>query len=204
MTRRRGPISATELMAMLEADPEYQRRAAEHEATVAAASAARRLAMKPIMDDLRRAGFEFDSLWDIGSGPQGLRGGYAILMTHLMRGTYPSDVLNLLGNTLESGEVREHWDEVKHLFLNASDDEVAAGAAVALSWAARQAHVDDLIEMLGREDRGESRIFLVSALSRVGREKGVAFLETLRDHPILGKEATARLARRRKPRTTGS
>lgn len=204
MTRRRGSVSATELMARLAADPEYQRRKVERKAIVEAASEARRIAMKPIMDDLHAAGFEAESLWDIGSGSRGLKGGFAILMKHLALGAYPSDVLSLLGNDLESGEVREHWDEVKRLFLDTGNEDVATGAAIALSWAARRQHAGDLIDLIGTKERGESRVMLVGALSRVGREEGVAFLETLRDDPVVGKEVRARLARRRKPRKTDS
>jgi hypothetical protein len=58
--------------------------------------------------------------------------------------------------------------------------------------------LDDLIEFLSDQKRGESRLFFVRAVVRVGGDRGYAVLESLREDQVVGQAASARLDRRRK------
>jgi hypothetical protein len=58
------------------------------------------------------------------------------------------------------------------------------------------AQLDDLIHFLSVEERGESRIYFIRPILRVGGERGRAVVEALPADPVFGKEATALLSGR--------
>ena len=121
-----------------------------------------------------------------------------VLMEHLERGGYPKVVMEGLGRALAVKPSVAFWDRLKARWLHARDSGEEDGAAVALAACATKKQLDDLIEFLSAEDRGESRLFLVWSIVRVGGERGWEVLESLRDDPVVGQAATARLRRRRK------
>ncbi|WP_187120112.1 hypothetical protein [Actinomyces polynesiensis] len=55
-----------------------------------------------------------------------------------------------------------------------------------------------MVEFLSVEERGQSRICFIGPILRVGGERGREVVESLREDPVLGKESTALLKRRRK------
>jgi hypothetical protein len=62
-----------------------------------------------------------------------------------------------------------------------------------LAACATKAQLEDLIGFLEVEERGKSRISFVRPIKRLGGRRGRAILESLRDDPTLGREATAAL-----------
>lgn len=68
---------------------------------------------------------------------------------------------------------------------------------MALAACATKKQLDGLIDFLAVEERGESRLFFLRSIVRVGGDKGVEVLESVSDDPVLGQAATARLKRRR-------
>jgi hypothetical protein len=69
------------------------------------------------------------------------------------------------------------------------------------SWLAAcstKAQLEDLIWFLPVEERGDSRIYFVGRVLRLGGERGLEIVEGLRGDAVLGREATALTDRRRK------
>ena len=117
-----------------------------------------------------------------------------IVMAHLERGGYPEHVMESLGRAFGAKDGVVWWDDLKRLYLSARGPGEEDGIAVALSECATKAQLDDLIAFLGVEERGESRVFFVRPIKRLGGERGREILESLRDHPMLGREVAAVLA----------
>lgn len=72
--------------------------------------------------------------------------------------------------------------------------------AVALPACATTVQLGDLIALLDVEERGESRIYFVRPINRLGGERDRELLESLCDDPSFGPEATAALEGRRNSR----
>lgn len=194
-SRRRGGISATELMAQLEEDEDYQRR-------IRAAEAAREVrvrelnhAEQPIVADLRAAGVQVDSVWDLVNTAVPYPGALPILMDHLERGGYPNRVMESLGRALAVKPAVAFWDQLKARYLQPRSPGEREGAAVALAASATSTEIDDLVGLLSEEDCGESRIYFVRPILALGGARGKELIETLRADPVLGKEASALLSR---------
>lgn len=192
-----GPISATELMAQLEADPEFQRKEAIRDAELRERVAVLRVAEQPIVVDLRAVGVEVESIWDLVNTAEPYPLALPVLMGHLERGGYPERVMESLGRALAVKPAVSFWDRLKARWLGARDPGEEDGAAVALAACATKAQLDDLIEFLSVEARGQSRIYFIRPILRLGGSRGRELVEGLRDDTVFGKEATALLKRRK-------
>lgn len=198
MTGERGPVSAEELAAELESNPEWVRDRDAREAE--RQERARRLseAERPIVADLRAVGVLVDSTWDLVNTSDPYLAALPVLMEHLERGGYPERVMQGLGRALAVKPSVAFWERLKARWLDARDSGEEDGTAVALAACATKKQLDDLIAFLSHEERGESRIYFVRSIVRVGGDRGYEVLESLRDDPVLGQAAIARLNRRRK------
>lgn len=191
-------MSAEDLAAELESDPNWVRDRDAREAERQERARRLREAEQPVVVDLRSAGVQVDSVWDLVNTSEPYPAALPVLMEHLERGGYPERVMESLGRALAVKPSVAFWDRLKARWLDARDSGEEDGAAVALAACATKKQLDDLIEFLSAEDRGESRLFFVRSIVRVGGDRGYEVLESLRDDPVVGQAATARLKRRRK------
>lgn len=198
MTNRRGAVSAEELADELEGDPDWVRDRDAREAE--RQERARRLseAEQPILADLRASGVLVDSPWDLVNTSDPYPAALPVLMEHLERGGYPERVMEGLGRALAVKPAVAFWERLKARWLDARGPGEEDGVAVALAACATKKQLEDLIDFLLVEERGESRLFFIRSIVRVGGDRGYEVLESLRDDPVLGQAATARLKRRRK------
>jgi hypothetical protein len=181
-------------MRELEADPEYQARVAAAEAEREERTRLLRKAERPIVEDLNAAAGEaVSSVWDLVNTSVPHPDALPILLAHLKRGGYPDRVMESLGRALAVGPAVAWWDDLKRLYLSARGPGEEDGTAVVLAACATKAQLDDLIAFLDVEERGESRIYFVRPIKRLGGERGREVLESLRDDPTLGREVTAAL-----------
>jgi hypothetical protein len=192
---RRGAITAEELMKQLNADPEYRARVAKADAERRAFQEALTRAERPVVADLRAAGLRVRSAWDLYQLPESGEIAYPILVKHL-RLDYPGRVLNGIGRAIRKEVARSHWSELLALYLQElTDCEARDGLAATLSGCAVRAHYDDLLAILENEGLGESRIYFLRPVNRIGNRiaagQGRAAIERFRDHPVLGVEADA-------------
>lgn len=197
--RRSGGISATELMAQLQNDADYQRRMLAAEAERQANAQKLRDAEQPIVVDLRASGVDVHSVWDLVNTAKPYPAALPVLMEHLESGGYPDRVMESLGRALAVKPAVTFWDRLKARYLAPRSAGEQEGAAVALAASATYAQLDDLIEFLTIEAREQSRIYFLRPILSVGGERGRQLVESLRSDPVFGKEASALLARR-KPR----
>lgn len=198
---RRGPITAAEAIRgreeRLRTDPAHRAQVDAIEAAAAERVRELREAQAPIVRELNAAGFPVSSIWDLanrtGKAPEEA---LPILLAHLERGGYPDRVVEGLGDLLAVKTSAVWWEDLKRLYLSARSPGEQDGVAVALAACAKKDHVDDLIAFLGIEERGDSRIYFVRPIKRLGGARGREVLEALRDDPTLRCEITAALAGR--------
>ena len=181
-----------ELASELAADEAYQQELTAWTAEDDARDAEFARAERPLTDALRATGLDVDSVWDLSRHgvwpyPQAV----PVLLEHLERGGYPEVTIEAIGNALAIKETVVHWDRLSAFYRVAPSEAQANAAAIALSGCATSSRLGDMIEFLDLEDRGESRIFFLRPIRRLGRERGRAIVENLREHPVLGAEATA-------------
>ena len=194
--RRSGPVSATELMEQLANDKEHQRKKAAFDAELQERAGALRVAEQPIVADLRSAGIDVESVWDLVNTAEPYPAALPVLMGHLERGGYPDRVMESLGRALAVSPAVAFWDRLKALYLAPSGAGEQEGAAVALAASATAAQQADLIGFLSLEERGQSRIYFIRPILAVGGDRGRQLVKSLRSDPVFGKEATALLSRR--------
>lgn len=198
MTNRRGAVSAEELADELESNPDWVRDRDAWEAERLERARRLREAEQPIVADLRAVGVMVESIWDLVNTSDPYPATLPVLMEHLERGGYPERVMEGLGRALAVKPAVAFWERLKALWLDARNPGEEDGVAVALAACATKKQLEDLIDFLSVEERGESRIFFIRSIVRVGGDRGYEVLESLRDDPVLGQAATARLKRRRK------
>lgn len=154
----------------------------------------------PVVRDLNEAGFgvasTLDLLKDSGPYPEAL----PILLGHLEGTDLISRVRDVVARCLAVPDSSPYWDRLLRLYLTEQDAFVQNALALSLSNSAREENTADLLELLGRTDRGASGTLLLPGVLRVGGDRGRTALEALSDHPTLGKEAQAQLRRKRPQR----
>lgn len=182
-------------------DPEYRAQVEAVEAERSERLRMLREAQQPILADLHAVGLEINSVWDLVNTSVPYPAALPVLLKHLERGGYPERVMEGLGRALAVKPAVVFWERLKARWLGARDPGEEDGAAVALAASATKAQLDDLLSFLSVDERGQSRIYFIRPILRVGGERGRDVVEGLRADPVFGLEATA-LLKRRKPRPT--
>lgn len=196
MTAREKPsggVTAAELMAQLQGDEEYQRKAQTAEAEREVRAQELHRAEQPIVEDLRSAGVEVDSVWDLVNTADPYPKVLPILLNHLQRGGYPDRVMESLARALAVGPAASVWETLRELYLAAQGRGEEEGLAVALAASATAEHFDSLIALLDETSRGSTRIHFLRPIKRVGGKPGLEVLKSLQGDPLFGKEARALL-----------
>ena len=98
-----------------------------------------------------------------------------------------------LGQTMAVREAHFAWPQLRTLYLQALGPREQVGLAAALAASATRDEFEALVALLGEESGGESRILFLRPIKRVGGQRGIEVIESLRDDPVFGKEATALL-----------
>jgi len=186
--RRSDAMSATEFMAQLEEDTEYQRKKAAFDAELEERASVLRAAEQPIVAALRRVGVPIDSVWDLVNTAEPYPVALPVLIAHLERGGYPDRVMESLGRALAVKPAVAYWDRLKALYLAPRSTGEEDGAAVALAACATGAQLDDLIGFLSLSERGESRIYFIRPILDVGGQRGREIVESLRFDPMFDRE----------------
>ena len=188
-----GEITAAELMAKLQGDPEYQRRTQAVEAERQERVHKLRQAEQPIVADLRAAGVDVLSVWDLVNTSVPYPKALPVLLKHLQAGGYPDRVMESLGRALAVGPAAFAWHSLHESYLQAKGSGEMEGLAVALAASATPEHLDALIALLDETSRGSTRIHFLRAIKRVGRQRGLEVIKSLRNDALYGAEARALL-----------
>jgi len=185
--------TAAELMAELARNVEFREAASEREAEQQARVGALRAAEQPIVADLRKAGVEVVSVWDLVNTSEPYPSALPVLLAHLERGGYPDRVMESLGRALAVKPAVGFWQRLRVLYLGATGPGEEEGLAVALAASATPDQTDELAALLRAPTRGRTRVHFVRPLLRVGGSHGRKVVEGLRGDPVVGLEVSAAL-----------
>ncbi len=197
--RPRGGMTAAEHEAWLKATGQYEamverKRKLEEERQKRVAEW--RKAEQPLVDELRAAGFDVESAWDLFNRkepwnkkerirpyPEAL----PILFKHLQL-PYPDPVREGIARALAEPEARSGWGILKRVF-EADPSQSGSGAkfavGLALANAADDSVLEDVIRLACDARHGESRAGLLFALCRSRQPRARAALLELREDPQL-------------------
>ncbi len=146
------------------------------------------------MADLRSAGIAVDSTWELYKHPESGEVAYPPLLKHLAL-DYPDNILDTIARAFSKDVARRHWHELLTLYLAETRAAAQDGLAATLSGCASRAHFEDLLAILDNDALGESRIYFLRPVNRIGNRMetgaGRKVIERFANDPQLGTEATA-------------
>ncbi len=175
-------------------DPEIQKMVERQEAERQVRREELRRAERPLALDLQAAGIAVDTAWELYKYPELGETAYPILLQHI-RLDYPGRVLEGIARAFTKDVTRRHWQTLLNTYLGDARPDVRDGLGATLSRCALRTHYADLLSMVKNENLGESRIYFLRPINRIGNRmsagQGRAVIEPLADDPVLGREATA-------------
>ena len=188
--KSRGGITAEEHAKQLQADPEFMRRKAEQEKALAERKAMLRVAEAPLVEDLARLGFEVESVWFLKNNNPEFRKAIPVLLDHLRR-PYPDIIRAGIAQRLAVRATRKiGWRILVEEFRNTGYDHehVKDSLGAALSGAADNSVIGELIALAKDRSLGKSRIMLLRGIKRSKLPESGQAIAELADDPELSKE----------------
>ena len=193
-----GPVTAVDVVAekarRMREDPEYRARVEKVEADARARKARLRTAERPVVDDLRLVGVDVESVWDLYKVTDSRPRAIPVLLKHITM-DYPDDVLEGIGQGLDDRSARPWWGHLRGILLDTQREVIRDRLACALATCATTEHYDDLRAFVHNHALGQSRIYFLRPINRIGNRispgQGRTAIQALADDPVLGKEATA-------------
>ncbi|HWO22670.1 MAG TPA: hypothetical protein VNO30_28115 [Kofleriaceae bacterium] len=188
-------VTAAELMAKLNADPEFVAKRAREEEERQKREAEYRRAEKPLVDELRAAGFQVQSAWDLVNTPGSYPNAVPILLAHLRR-PYPAPIREGIARALAVPEAKAAgWYDLTRMYREEQEQRAKDGLAVAIAAAADDEVISDVISLARDTRHGSSRLLLLSALERSTDPRARKALMDLGTDPDLNKEIQVILRR---------
>jgi len=188
MKKKREWITSAESAARLESDPvwvaERDKRHAEFEKQWAELDRAE----APLVEELRAAGFQVQSVWDFVNTRDSYPKALPILLAHLPK-PYPAAIREGIARALAVPETKAlGWDMLLRLYREEQECRSKEGLAVAIAEAADGEVLDDVIAVLRDTSHGESRVLLLKVLEKSKEPRAHATLVELANDPDLYKE----------------
>lgn len=186
---RRQPMTAADLLAELEADPDFVARRRARREHAKKQEEELKSAEAPLVEDLRAAGFtDVESSWDLVNTSTPYPEAVPILLMHLQR-PYPDRTREGIARALAVPEARSAWANLLRSYEREDASSRAKdGLAVALAALANDDVLEDVIELVRDTGHGESRVFFVRTLARSGNPRARAVLRELQGDPHLEEE----------------
>ena len=175
-------------MAQLAADPDYQAKRAAIEEEMDRRDALWREAEAPLVEDLRAAGFQVETAWDLVNTSDPYPDALPILLEHVQR-DYPDRVKEGIASALAVRDAAFGWDVLKREYQKATGPDTKQGLAAALSVTATRETENQLIELIDDPKNGGSRLLLLRGLRDLRTRRSRDTLDRLLTHELLGKEA---------------
>jgi hypothetical protein len=198
--KRPNRMTAAELIRRLEADPEWVAKRDAREAEREARAAALALAERPLVSDLRAAGFVVSSVWDLVNSSAHYDAALPVLASHLRR-PYPDAIIDGIARALAVPAAEPLvWDAMASLFQEVPlKSRAKQGAAVALANMTSERTIQEVVQFARDDRHGTVRVLLVSALARFSGPDVENALRHLLKDPETGKGVRLELRRRRHP-----
>jgi hypothetical protein len=148
-----------------------------------------RQAETPLIEQLREAGFEVDSAWDLVNTSTPYPEALPILLEHLER-AYPDRVREGIARALAVPDARFGWETLTRLYRQEKvGTDAKDGLAVAIAATADDEALDEVISLARDAAHGESRLLLLRALARSNTLRAREALSEFAESPGLTKEA---------------
>lgn len=198
--KRPNWMTAEELIRRLEADPEWVAKRDAREAEREALEAALAVAERPLVSDLRAAGFVVSSVWDLVNTSARYDAALTVLTSHLSR-PYPDAIIDGIARALAVPAAEPLvWDAMASLFRQVPlKSRAKRGAAVALANMASERTIQEVVKFARDDGHGTVRVLLVSALARFSGPDVENALRHLLKDPEIGKGVRLELRRLRHP-----
>jgi len=180
-------VTAAELVAELNADPNYVAARAKAEQERQRIAAELRQAQAPLLEDLRLVGVSVSSVWDLVNTSAPYPNALPILLDHLSC-SYPGAVREGIARALAVREAKFAWPKLMRLYQEETHPRAKDGLAVALAAIADDETIDDLISLIIDSRNGPSRLLLLRPLERSSDPKARQTLIQLQNDPELTKE----------------
>ena len=185
--------TAAELLARLNADKEHFSKRKELDQALLERQKAFELSEGPVVADLRAAGVEVNSAWDIVNRKESFPLAMPVLRKHLEL-DYPPKVREGIARAMSDSAARPFWDDLVRLYKLENEDNVREAIAVALCGAAGPEELDELISLSLDPANGKSRIVLIWALEqRISIALAEPVLAALAKDPVTELQAAASL-----------
>jgi hypothetical protein len=184
MAKRQPPVTAAELTARLQADPEFVAKQQERERALAERVARNRAEQAPIVAELLKAGVQLHDLWDLIPRSAPYPTAIPILLKHLQL-PYSDVTRETLARSLAVPDARFAWHTLVAEYIKAPMVRLGAkdGLAVALAATATDSVMDELIALAKDRSHGSSRLLLLRALRKSKTAAAKQAIEELASDP---------------------
>ncbi len=197
--KRRKPTSAAELMAKLKSDTDYKARVAERDRKIEERAAVERTEEEDLVSELREAGLDVGSVWNLVNTPAPYPTAIPILLEHLRR-DYSDRTKEGIARALAVPEARVGWSLLVTEFKQSKDTTTIGlkwALACALGAAGDDAALDDAVAIMKDTQHGQNRLPLLAILERSKTPSATEMLGDLLDDNDLAEDARKLLSKRR-------
>jgi len=137
--------------------------------------------------DLRTAGYEVESVWDLVNSTAAYPEALPVLLEHLAR-PYPAVVREGIARALAVPEARFCLDILVRMYREEQARRAKDGLAVAIAAVSDDEVIGDVIDLARDRRHGSSRLLLLTALERSKDPRALEMLVELERDPELGTE----------------
>lgn len=207
MSRDKGYITAAELMAELDADPEYQAGLRELNERIERETRALNEDAAPVLHDLHEIGIEIESIWDLVNTSDDYHVAYPVLVAHIDRPYMERNREALIRSLTRVDAVDCAWVPLRELFKangSAAPEGIGFALGNALGEIMDENVLPDVLELVADRTYGTNREVMVHYLVEYrDRPEVCEVLESLVDDPDVSKHARRALTLRRVRRRPG-
>lgn len=183
-------MTAAELMAQLQSDPEFVARQQKKELELKERRRCLRIEEEPILVDLRKVGLDIESVWDLVNTSSKYTEAIPTLIKHLIL-PYQDVIRGGIARSLAVPEAKSIWrtlvNEYKKEPTGGSGLGAKEGLACALSATVTEDTLSEYIDLIKDKSHGESRGLLLSELKKRRKKNPVVaqVIEELENDPDL-------------------
>lgn len=150
-----------------------------------------------LVEELRAAGVEVSSVWDLVNTEAPYPSAIPVLANHLSKPHHPR-IREGIVRALAVPEAHRLWRQLLDAFREEQDEGMKLALAIAVGNASGPEDTEQLRVLVHDEGLGMNRVPLIWGLAKSRDPKAAEVLAELRDHPELGAEARKGLRKRKR------
>lgn len=197
MKSKKEPVTAAELMARLEADPDFVARRDAFDEELDARATAWTKAESPLREALAAVGLQVESAWDLVNTSEPYPEALPVLVEHLGK-PYPSRVREGIARALAVPDAKFAWRILVEAYTREETSEVKEAIAAAVAATADETVFTEVVALIRAKENGASRVLLLEVLEHHSpAERARTVLQEVAADAELTCEAQAMLKRMR-------